>query len=56
MDYRVEQAKQLFSSGNLHIYEVAERVGIPNPYYFSKVFKEVTGFTCRDYRNKLYTH
>lgn len=56
MDYRIEQAKQLFSSGNLHIYEVAERVGIPNPYYFSKVFKEVTGFTCRDYRNKLYTH
>lgn len=56
MDYRIEQAKQLFATSNLHIYEVAERVGIPNPYYFSKVFKESTGFTCRDYRNKLYTH
>lgn len=54
MDFRVEQAKQLFSTSNLHIYEVAEKVGIPNPYYFSKVFKDATGFSCRDFRNKLH--
>lgn len=51
MDYRVEEAKELLSNTNMHIYEVAERVGFPNPYYFSKVFKEATGFSCKEYKN-----
>ena len=50
MDYRIEQAKQLILTTNLLIYQVAERVGIPNPYYFSKVFKDATGFSCREYK------
>jgi len=53
MDYRVEEAKKLLSETNMHIYEVAGKVGFPNPYYFSKVFKDVTGFTCKDFKNLI---
>ncbi len=52
-DYRIEKAKELFKTTHLHIYQVAEQVGIPNPYYFSKVFKDSTGLSCKAYRNKI---
>lgn len=51
MDFRVEKGKELLKDTTLKIYEVAERVGFPNPYYFSKVFKETTGFSCKDFKN-----
>lgn len=51
MDYRIERAKQLLSQSAMHIYEIAEQVGFPNPYYFSKVFKEYTGKSCKEYRD-----
>ncbi|MEG0936327.1 MAG: helix-turn-helix transcriptional regulator, partial [Clostridia bacterium] len=54
MDYRVEEAKKLLRDTNLHIYEVAERVGFPNPYYFSKVFKEATGVSCKHYQSDFF--
>jgi two-component system response regulator YesN len=50
-EYRVEEAKKLLGETNLRIYEVAERVGFSNPYYFSKVFKEFTGMSCKEFRN-----
>jgi two-component system response regulator YesN len=50
--FRVEQAKKLLSTSNLRIYQVAEEVGFSNPYYFSKVFKEMTGLTCKQYRDQ----
>lgn len=49
--YRIEEAKKLFKETNLRIYEVAEKVGFANPYYFSKVFKEFTGVNCKEFRN-----
>jgi two-component system response regulator YesN len=49
--YRIEEAKKLFQETNLRIYEVAERVGFANPYYFSRVFKELTGVNCKEFRN-----
>ncbi len=50
-DYRIEKAKTLLNETNLHIYQVAEKVGIPNPHYFSKVFKDSTGLSCKAYKN-----
>jgi two-component system response regulator YesN len=50
--FRVEQAKKLLASSNLRIYQVAEEVGFSNPYYFSKVFKEFTGLSCKQYRDQ----
>jgi two-component system response regulator YesN len=49
--YRVEEAKKLLKSTNMRIYEVAEKTGFSNPYYFSKVFKEYTGLNCKNFRD-----
>ena len=49
--YRVEEAKKLLGETNLRIYQVAEKVGFSNPYYFSKVFKEFAGISCKEFRN-----
>jgi two-component system response regulator YesN len=51
--YRVEEAKKLLEETNLRIYQVAERVGFSNPYYFSKVFKEFAGMSCKEFRNTI---
>jgi two-component system response regulator YesN len=50
--YRIEKAKKLLSTTTLRIYQIAEQVGFQNPYYFSKVFEEISGYTCKEYRNK----
>ncbi|MDR0568728.1 MAG: response regulator [Spirochaetaceae bacterium] len=50
--YRIEQAKKLLTATGLRIYEIAEKVGFSTPYYFSKVFKELSGYTCKEYRDK----
>jgi two-component system response regulator YesN len=49
-NYRIEKAKKLLSETNMKIYEVAEMVGFENPYYFSKVFKELTGESCKEFK------
>jgi two-component system response regulator YesN len=46
---RIMHAKHLLEEGNLKIYEISEAVGYNDPYYFSKVFKKVTGFSPKDY-------
>lgn len=51
-NYRIEEAKKLLKSSNLKIYEISFKVGFDSPYYFSKVFKDITGTTCKDYKNK----
>jgi two-component system response regulator YesN len=50
--YRIEKAKHLLATTSLRIYQVAEQVGFSNPYYFSKVFKEISGYTCKEYRDR----
>ena len=49
--YRIEKAKELLADTNLRIYQVAGKVGFSNPYYFSKVFREIAGCTCKEYRD-----
>lgn len=53
-DYRIRQAKILLSKTNLKIYEVAEKVGFCSPYYFSKIFKDITGMNCKEYKDKYF--
>ena len=52
-NYRIEQAKKMLISSNKKIYEIANDVGFSSPYYFSKVFKEVNGLTCKEYKDKF---
>lgn len=40
---RIEEAKRLFSTTRLKVYEVGERVGYQNVEHFSRVFKKVAG-------------
>ncbi len=49
---RIEQAKILLRTTSLKTYEVAERVGIADPVYFSRIFKKITGVKPKDFRQK----
>lgn len=49
-DYRVAKAKELLLGTNLKLYEIADKVGYNDPKYFSRVFKEATGYLPADYR------
>ena len=50
-ELRVGEAKRLLKVGGLGVKQVAERVGIPDPYYFSRVFQKVTGRRPSTYLN-----
>jgi len=47
---RMDEAKQLLKNTQLKAYEIGERVGISDPYYFSKLFKKMEGMTPSQYR------
>ena len=46
---RVEKAKRLLADHMLRLDEVAEKCGFRNVYYFSRVFKELTGVSPGQY-------
>ncbi len=51
--HRVFAAINLIENKNLSLKEAAFNVGINDPAYMSRLFKKVTGLSCRDYfRNK----
>ena len=43
INLRMDTAQKLLQAGQLHVKEVGARVGIQDPYYFSKLFKKVKG-------------
>jgi two-component system, response regulator YesN len=47
---RLEKAEELLVSGGQSIQEVAQVVGIPDPAYFNRVFKEQNGLSPKRYR------
>jgi len=48
---RINEAKYLLRKfPNMPIKDVGERVGYPDQFYFSRVFKQVTGFTPKEYQ------
>jgi two-component system, response regulator YesN len=47
--YRISIAKKLMSNSNYKIYEIGEKIGYKDPKYFCKVFKDVTGFSPKEY-------
>ncbi|GMQ61346.1 response regulator [Vallitalea maricola] len=49
-DVRINAAKELLKDSNFKVFEVAEMVGFDNPYYFSTVFKKVTGMHPSKFR------
>ena len=49
---RVEQAKKLLTVTDFPIKSIAEKCGIPDVYYFSRMFKKRTGCTPKAYREQ----
>ena len=47
---RIENAAKLLKESNLKIFEIAEKVGIPNYRYFSTVFKYCMGVSPKSYK------
>jgi len=54
MSLRINEAKHLLSwKKELSVKEVGEAVGYPDPFYFSRIFKQWTGLAPTEYRNRL---
>lgn len=51
-EYRIEKAKELLNSPDIPVATVASKVGYGNYSYFSKLFKDLTGYTPNEYRKK----
>jgi YesN/AraC family two-component response regulator len=51
--YRIRKALELMQTTDLNIDEVCKCVGIPENYYFTRVFKRVMGCTPSQYRKTL---
>lgn len=46
---KVDAAKKMMESGEYKIYEISDILGFESAFYFSRVFKKVTGLSPRDY-------
>ena len=51
--YRMAIAKQLLADPSFPIKMIAEMVGIPDPFYFSKSFKQIWNITPSEFRNEI---
>lgn len=49
---KIEAAKEMMAEGKLKVYEISELLGFESAFYFSRVFKKVTGVSPRDYMNQ----
>ncbi len=49
---KIEAAKRMMTEGDYKVYEISDELGFESAFYFSRVFKKVTGMAPRDYMNK----
>ncbi len=49
---KTQHAKELIDTHKYLMYEISDQLGFDNPYYFSKVFKKVTGISPREYESR----
>ena len=49
---KIEHDKELIDTHQYLMYEISDMLGFDNPYYFSKVFKKVTGISPREHENR----
>lgn len=48
---KIAESKRLLKDTNLKIYEISDQLGFESAFYFSKVFKKITGQSPKDFRN-----
>lgn len=49
---KITRACELLKKTDLRVGEIGEKIFINDPYYFSKLFKKVTGLNATEYRNE----
>ncbi len=54
INLKMKEACKLFRSTDMYIYEVAQKLGYNDQYYFSRIFKKVVGISPREYKNSDY--
>jgi len=52
-EVKVAKAREMLASHKHRIYEISEFLGFENTYYFSKVFRRVTGISPREFQQKF---
>lgn len=52
-EIRIQKAQELLRTTNDRIETIAARVGYPDYYYFTKVYKKMTGISPTAYRKQL---
>ncbi|HBC88798.1 MAG TPA: hypothetical protein DCZ94_17790 [Lentisphaeria bacterium] len=52
---RIDKASELLLSTDLRIGEIAEKVGIPDCYYFSKLFSKIKGMPAGKFRSENFS-
>lgn len=50
LEQRLAKARRLLQTTRLQVSNIGQQCGIPDPYYFSKVFKKTTGWAPLAYR------
>ncbi|WP_342547044.1 helix-turn-helix domain-containing protein [Paenibacillus sp. FSL P2-0089] len=50
---KITAAKEMMVRGEGRIYEISQKLGYESAFYFSKVFKKVTGLSPRDYIQQI---
>lgn len=49
---RIENGKKMLITSNLSINKISDYIGFSTPSYFDKIFKNYTGYSPREYRNR----
>lgn len=52
-EVKIEKAKELIGSYRYRMYEISDMLGFDTQYYFSSVFKKITGYTPKEYENMV---
>ena len=53
LNLRIYKAKNLLKGTDMKVYEIADKVGYRDAYYFSTAFKKIVGINPTDYREKI---
>lgn len=54
-EHRMVRARRLLTGTDLPVAEIARRVGLPDPGYFARVFRQSNGVTPREWRQSAMT-